>query len=91
MFSGTYITIYYEYHYIILVIKQIFNTLFKKTKRYESMLVLTLLYSKSQHFTCLSSPQENKYGCLVLTTRPRTVLICPVNDSFKRPLAKSQI
>ena len=34
----------------------------------------TLLYSKSQHFTCLSSPQENKYGCLELTANPRTVL-----------------
>lgn len=52
---------------------------------------LTLLYSRSQHFTCLSSPQENKYGLLVLTITPRTVLMWPVNDSFNLPLAKSQI
>ena len=26
------------------------------------ILVLTLLYSRSQHFTVLSSPHENKYG-----------------------------
>ena len=62
-----------------------------KPLQHSRKVVLTLLYSKSQHFTCLSSPQENKYGCRVLTTRPRTVLICPVNESFKRPLAKSQI
>ena len=51
----------------------------------------TLLYSRSQHLTCLSSPHENRYGCLGLTTRPRTVLMWPVRDSFNVPLARSQI
>ena len=51
----------------------------------------TLLYSKSQHFTCLSSPQENKYGCLELTANPRTVLMWPVSESFNLPLPSSQI
>lgn len=51
----------------------------------------TLLYSKSQHLTCLSSPQLNKYGCLVLKARPLTVLTWPVSDKRSLPLAKSQI
>ena len=49
------------------------------------------MYSRSQHFTCLSSPAENRYGWRGLTTRPRTVLTWPVNDSFRVPVAKSQI
>jgi hypothetical protein len=39
----------------------------------------------------LSSPHENKYGCLGETARPLTVLICPVRLSFSSPLAKFQI
>ena len=51
----------------------------------------TLLYSKSQHLTCLSSPAENKYGWRGLTATPRTVLTWPVSDNFNVPDAKSQI
>lgn len=53
--------------------------------------MITLLYSKSQHFTCLSSPQLNKYGCLALTANPRTELTCPVKDTFSLPVANSHI
>lgn len=35
----------------------------------------TLLYSRSQHLTCLSSPQENRYGLRELTATPLTVLM----------------
>lgn len=37
--------------------------------------VCTLLYSRSQHLTCLSSPQENRYGLRELTATPLTVLM----------------
>src|SRR3954467_15504482 len=52
---------------------------------------MTLFVSKSQHFTILSSPQENKYGCLGDTASPRTVEICPVSVTRSCPDAKSQI
>jgi hypothetical protein len=57
-------------------------------RRYRSP---TLLHSRSQHLTCLSSPHENRYGCRVLTATPRTVETWPVNDNFNVPVAKSQI
>ena len=47
--------------------------------------------------TILSSPAENKYGCLGETASPLTALICPVKVNFKPPsepaqtFAKSQI
>ena len=50
----------------------------------------TLFCSRSQHLTILSSPHEKRYGCLSLTTRPLTVLICPVNVSFSCPFTRSQ-
>ena len=58
---------------------------------------MTLLYSRSQHFTWLSSPAEKRYGCRGLTTNPRIALIWPVNVNFNPPsvpaqhFAKSQI
>jgi hypothetical protein len=55
------------------------------------VLLTTLFVSKSQHFTILSSPHENIYGCLGDTAKPRTVEICPVSVSFNCPDAKSQI
>ena len=54
----------------------------------------TILYI---HLTILSSPAENKYGCLGETASPLTALICPVKVNFKPPsepaqtFAKSQI
>mmetsp|Transcript_12725 Transcript_12725/g.25167 ORF Transcript_12725/g.25167 Transcript_12725/m.25167 type:complete len:212 (-) Transcript_12725:77-712(-) len=50
---------------------------------------MTLLVSRSQHFTSLSSPTENMYGCLSLTARPLTGLMCPVRVSFSSPDARS--
>jgi len=50
-----------------------------------------LFVSRSQHLTILSSPQENRYGCLGETARPRTVEICPVRVSRKFPEARSHI
>jgi hypothetical protein len=52
---------------------------------------MTLFVSKSQHFTILSSPHENKYGCRGEIANPRTVEICPVSVTFKLPDAKSHI
>ena len=52
---------------------------------------LTRLYSKSQHFTDLSSPQEKRYGDRADTTTPRTVCEWPVSVSFRFPDARSQI
>jgi hypothetical protein len=57
----------------------------------EQILLTTLFVSKSQHFTILSSPHENMYGCLDDTASPRTVEICPVSVSFNWPDARSQI
>lgn len=54
-------------------------------------MVLTLFISRSQHLTCLSSPQENKYGCHELTANALTLLMCPVNDNFNLQLPSSQI
>ena len=51
----------------------------------------TRLYSKSQHFTDLSSPQEKRYGERADTTTPRTVCEWPVSVSFRFPDARSQI
>ena len=45
--------------------------------------LITLLYSKSQHFTILSSPQENIYGWRGEMARPRTAFMWPVRVSFK--------
>lgn len=50
----------------------------------------TLFCSKSQHFICLSSPHENKYGWRSDMTIPVTVLICPVNVTFSYPVTRSQ-
>ena len=52
---------------------------------------LTRLYSRSQHFTDLSSPQEKRYGERADTTTPRTVCEWPVSVSFRFPDARSQI
>lgn len=51
----------------------------------------TRLYSRSQHFTDLSSPQEKRYGERADTTTPRTVCEWPVSVSFRFPDARSQI
>merc|ERR1719154_309065 len=55
------------------------------------MCLMTLLYSRSQHLTCLSSPHEKRYGCLADTASPLTTDTWPVRDNFNFPLAKSQI
>src|SRR5436190_21974327 len=52
---------------------------------------MTLLVSRSQHLTILSSPQEKRYGCRGETARPRTVEMCPVRVSRRFPDARSQI
>lgn len=44
-----------------------------------------------QRARTLSSPAENRYGCLGETANPLTVLICPVSETFSSPLARSQI
>lgn len=62
-----------------------------KEGRKRKIKINTLLYSKSQHFTCRSSPALKRYGCRGLTWRALTVLTWPVNDNFNFPLAKSQI
>ena len=41
--------------------------------------------------TCRSSPQENRYGCLLETARPLTTETWPVRETLSLPLAKSQI
>lgn len=51
----------------------------------------TLLYSRSQHLTILSKPQENMYGWRGLTANPVTCSICPVSVSLSCPEARSQI
>lgn len=50
-----------------------------------------MLYSRSQHFTVLSSPQENRYGDRAEMATPRTVCEWPVSVSFRLPDARSQI
>src|ERR1700733_6133627 len=52
---------------------------------------MTLLVSRSQHLTILSSPHENRYGCRGETARPRTVDMWPVSVSRKLPEAKPHI
>lgn len=47
------------------------------------------MYSRSQHFTALSSPHENRYGERDDTATPRTVCECPVSVSFRLPDARS--
>mmetsp|Transcript_56244 Transcript_56244/g.131844 ORF Transcript_56244/g.131844 Transcript_56244/m.131844 type:complete len:279 (+) Transcript_56244:876-1712(+) len=47
--------------------------------------------SRSQHFTSQSSDALKRYGCLSEIATARTVLTCPVRDSFSVPLARSQI
>lgn len=59
-----------------------FDHLFNATQPQDEQ---TLTYKRT-----LSSPAENKYGCLGLTANPLTVEICPVKLSFNSPLAKSQ-
>jgi hypothetical protein len=39
----------------------------------------------------LSSPHENRYGCLGETASPLTVLMCPVKLNLSSPLARSHI
>lgn len=51
----------------------------------------TLLHSRSQHFTDLSSPHENRYGERAEIATPRTVWEWPVRVSFRFPDARSQI
>ena len=41
--------------------------------------------------TCLSSPAEKRYGCLVETASPRTVETWPVRESLSLPEARSHI
>ena len=50
----------------------------------------TLFYSRSQHFTCLSSPHEKRNGWRLSTSRPLTVLIWPVRVTLSCPEARSQ-
>lgn len=45
---------------------------------------------KSQHFTVLSSEQENIYGCHFDISTHHTAEIWPVYVSFNAPEAKSQ-
>src|SRR5277367_1586930 len=52
---------------------------------------MTLLVSRSQHLTILSSPQEKRYGCRGETARPRTVEMWPVRVRRREPVARSQI
>lgn len=47
--------------------------------------------SKCWRRRTLSSPHENRYGCLGETAKPRTVEMWPVNDNLSAPDAKSQI
>lgn len=47
-------------------------------------------HTNNEHFTVLSSPAENRYGCRGLTTNPLTALIWPVKVSFKPPSAPAQ-
>lgn len=51
---------------------------------------MTLFSSRSQHLTDLSSPHENKYGCLSENSKALIVLMCPVREIFSYPEAKSQ-